>query len=404
MILRKPNLEIAAKIKVAVEELLREKDSSLIGMRDVAEKCGISAANIYHYYKNKDEMLKSIGIQPKTEEMTAKKDSRKRIEMKKVTAMMNYRPEIKVVDATLRDGGLVNDFFFAEDFAKALYNANTKAGVDYMEFGYKADKTLFDVNKFGPSKFCDDDYIRSVIGDGERKVKVAVMADVGRCNYKEDIHERAESPIDLIRVATYVHQMPTAIDMIEDAHKKGYETSCNIMALSTVQENDIRAALDMVGQSPVDVIYIVDSYGSIYPEEMARICDLYGEYAAKYNKKLGIHAHDNQKLAFANTIECVGDNVDFLDATYLSMGRGAGNCAMELLLGFLKNPKYNEYPVLEFIEKHMMPMKEKGVVWGYDLPYLLTGQFNQHPRTAISYTKENRKDITEYFKELTSQE
>lgn len=402
--MRKPNLEIAAKIKAAVEELLKEKDSSLIGMRDVAEKCGISAANIYHYYKNKDEMLKNIGIQPKPEEMTARKDSRKRIEMKKVTAMMNYRPEIKVVDATLRDGGLVNDFFFADDFAKALYNANTKAGVDYMEFGYKADKTLFDVNKFGPSKFCDDDYIRGVVGDGERNVKVAVMADVGRCNYKEDIHERAESPVDLIRVATYVHQMPTAIDMIEDAHKKGYETSCNIMALSTVQENDIRAALDMVGQSSVDVIYIVDSYGSIYPEEMARICDLYGEYAAKYNKKLGIHAHDNQKLAFANTIECVGDNVDYLDATYLSMGRGAGNCAMELLLGFLKNPKYNEYPVLEFIEKHMMPMKEQGVVWGYDLEYLLTGLFNQHPRTAIAYSKEKRKDITEYFKELTSQE
>lgn len=402
--MRKPNLEIAAKIKAAVEELLQEKDSSLIGMRDVAEKCGISAANIYHYYKNKDEMLRNIGIQPKPEEMTARKDSRKRIEMKKVTAMMNYRPEIKVVDATLRDGGLVNDFFFADDFAKALYNANTKAGVDYMEFGYKADKTLFDVNKFGPSKFCDDDYIRGVVGDGERKVKVAVMADVGRCNYKEDIHERAESPVDLIRVATYVHQMPTAIDMIEDAHKKGYETSCNIMALSTVQENDIRAALDMVGQSSVDVIYIVDSYGSIYPEEMARICDLYGEYAAKYNKKLGIHAHDNQKLAFANTIECVGDNVDYLDATYLSMGRGAGNCAMELLLGFLKNPKYNEYPVLEFIEKHMMPMKEQGVVWGYDLEYLLTGLFNQHPRTAIAYSKEKRKDITEYFKELTSQE
>ena len=102
--MRKPNLEIAAKIKAAVEELLKEKDSSLIGMRDVAEKCGISAANIYHYYKNKDEMLKNIGIQPKTEEMTAIKDSRKRIEMKKVTAMMNYRPEIKVVDATLRVG------------------------------------------------------------------------------------------------------------------------------------------------------------------------------------------------------------------------------------------------------------------------------------------------------------
>lgn len=324
--------------------------------------------------------------------------------MKNITEMMNYRSSIKVVDATLRDGGLVNDFYFAPDFAKLLYEANVRAGVDYMEFGYKADKTQFDVNKFGPSKFCDDDYIRSIVGDGERKVKVAVMADVGRCNYKEDIHDSKEAPIDLVRVATYLHQMPTAIDMIEDAHKKGFETSCNIMALSTGQENDIKAALDMAGRSPVDVIYIVDSYGSIYPEEMARVCDMFGEFAAKYNKKLGIHAHDNQKLAFANTIECIGDGVDFLDATYLSMGRGAGNCAMENLLGFLKNPKYNLYPVLEFIEKHMIPMKENGVVWGYDLQYLLTGLYNQHPRTAIAYTKDKRKDITEYFKELTAQE
>lgn len=324
--------------------------------------------------------------------------------MKKISAMMNYRPGIKVVDATLRDGGLVNDFYFADGFASALYKANEKAGVDYMEFGYKADKTLFDVNKFGPSKFCDDDYIRSVVGEGERSVKVAVMADVGRCNYKEDIHPRSESPIDLVRVATYIHQMPTAIEMIEDAHKKGYETSCNIMALSTGQESDIRSALDIVGQSPVDVIYIVDSYGSIYPEAMARICDIFNEFAVKYNKKLGIHAHDNQKLAFANTIECVGDGVDFLDATYLSMGRGAGNCAMENLIGFLKNPKYNILPVLNFIQNYMIPMKENGVVWGADLQYLLTGLYNQHPRTAIEYTKQQRKDICAYFTELTSQE
>lgn len=402
--MRKPNTEIIQKIQNLTKDLLKEKTSEQISMREIAQVCGISATNIYHYYKNKDELFKSIGIQINPQKNQIENSKKGSTQMKLISDMLDFRPSIKVVDATLRDGGLCNDFYFPEGFAKALYEANKKAGVDYMEFGYKADKNIFDVNKFGPSKFCDDDYIRSIVGEGERKVKVAIMADAGRCNYKEDIHERSESPVDLVRVATYVHQMPTAIDMIEDAHKKGYETSCNIMALSTVQENEIRAALDMVGQSPVDVIYIVDSYGSIYPEAMARICDTYGEYAAKYNKKLGIHAHDNQKLAFANTIECVGDGVDYLDATYLAMGRGAGNCAMELLLGFLKNPKYNEYPILEFIEKYMIPMKEKGVVWGYDLPYLLTGQFNQHPRTAIAYTKANRKDITEYFKEITSQE
>ncbi|MCQ2582645.1 MAG: aldolase catalytic domain-containing protein [Treponema sp.] len=324
--------------------------------------------------------------------------------MKDISDMMSFRPSVKVVDATLRDGGLVNDFFFPEGFEKAIFEANVKAGIDIMEFGYKADKDLFDVDKFGPCKFCDDDYIRSVVGDYSGDMKLAAMADVGRCNYKRDIIEKKDSPLDLIRVACYLNQIPAAIDVIEDCTKKGYQTSCNIMALSTGQESDIKAALDLLGKSPVDILYIVDSYGAIYPEEMARVCDMFGEFAAKYNKKIGIHAHDNQKLAFANTIECVGDGVDYLDATYMSMGRGAGNCAMELLLGFLTNPKYNIYPVIKFIEEYMQPMKDKGVTWGYDLQYALTGVMNQHPRTAIAFTKEKRKDFTNFYKEITSQE
>ena len=324
--------------------------------------------------------------------------------MKELSELMGYRPNIKVVDATLRDGGLVNDFYFPDDFAKALYEANVKAGVDYMEFGYRADKTMFDVDKFGPSKFCDEDYLRSIVGDNDTDLKIAIMADVGRCDYKKDIIDKKDSAVDLVRVATYINTMPSAIDMIEDAANKGYETSCNIMAISNAQESDVKIALDALGQSPVDVIYIVDSYGSLYPEQIARIADLYLEAGEKYGKKIGIHAHNNQQMAFANTIEAVGDGVNFLDATYAEMGRGAGNCGMELLLGFLRNPKYNVYPVLKFIQEHIAPLKESGVTWGYDLQYLLTGVLNQHPRTAIQFTKENRKDYAEFYKEIVVQD
>ncbi len=324
--------------------------------------------------------------------------------MKEISKLMNYRSDVRVIDATLRDGGLVNNFFFTEKFIRDLYLANIKAGVDYMEFGYKADREMFDESKFGPCKFCDDEFIQSIVGENNTDLKIAVMADVGRCDYKNDIHDRSESPVDLIRVATYLHQIPTAVDMIEDAKSKGYEVSCNIMAISNGQESDVKVALDILGQSPVDVFYIVDSFGSLYPEQIARIADIYLDFAAKYNKKVGIHAHNNQQLAFANTIEAVGDGVDWLDATYASMGRGAGNCAMELLLGFLKNPKYNVYPVIRFIEEHMNKLREEGTVWGYDVQYLLTGLFNQHPRTAIQFTQENRKDYSEFYKEIIAQD
>jgi 4-hydroxy 2-oxovalerate aldolase len=320
--------------------------------------------------------------------------------MKELLSLMDYRSSVKVVDATLRDGGLVNDFYFTDEFVKALYETNLRAGVDYMEMGYKASKEMFDVNKFGKWKFCNDDDIRAIVGDNNTNLKLAAMADVGRCDYKTDIINKADSPLDLIRVATYLNTIPAAVEMIEDAKKKGYEVSCNIMAISNGQESDLRVALDLLGKTPVDVFYIVDSYGSLYPEQIARITEIFKEYADKYGKTLGIHAHNNQQLAFANTIEAVGDGVDWLDATYSGMGRGAGNCAMELLLGFLRNPKYNNFYTIQFIEKYMNKLKEEGVVWGFDLQYMMTGILNQHPRTAIQFTKEKRKDYTEFYKEL----
>lgn len=318
--------------------------------------------------------------------------------------IMNYRPEIKILDATLRDGGLVNNFYFTDEFVRDLYKANVKAGVDYMEFGYKASKEIFDVDKFGKWKFCNEDDIRDIVGDNVSDLKISIMADVGRCDYKNDIVNRSDSAVDMVRVATYINTMPAAIEMIEDANRKGYETTCNIMAISNANETDIDIALEMLGKSCVDGIYIVDSYGSIYPEQIRVIADKYVEVGEKYGKEIGIHAHNNQQLAFANTIESVSRGVNFLDATMSSMGRGAGNCAMELLLGFLKNPKYNLFPVLQFIEKHIAKLQQEGVVWGYDIPYLLTGRLNQHPSAAIDFTKEKRKDYSEFYQWLLERE
>lgn len=314
--------------------------------------------------------------------------------------LMSYAPDIRVLDCTLRDGGLTNDFHFTDEFVRDLYLANLKAGVDYMEFGYKASKELFDVKKFGKWKFCDDKDIREIVGDNKTDMKISVMADVGRCDYKKDILPKKDSPIDMIRVATYINTIPAAIDMIQDAKKKGYEVCCNIMAVSKASEVDLDAALEMLGQSPVDVIYLVDSYGSLYPEQVIRLAEKYMAIGEKYNKKIGIHAHNNQQLAFANTIEAIINGVSYLDATVSSLGRGAGNCPSELLLGFLKNPRYNIMPILIFIEKHITKLREEGVKWGYDVPYLLTGILNQHPRTAIDFEERERQDYPNFYQEL----
>lgn len=316
--------------------------------------------------------------------------------------LISYVPNLKVMDCTLRDGGLVNDFYFTDEFVSALYQANQKAGVDYMEFGYKASKKIFSPDRFGKWKFCDEESIRAIVGENNSDLKISVMADVGRCDYKTDIIPKADSVIDTIRVATYVNAIPTAIDMIQDAKHKGYEVTANIMAVSKVNGEDLKNSLELLGQSDVDVIYLVDSFGSFYPEQIRRLTDQYMEVAEKYGKKVGIHSHNNQQLAFANTLEAMnkGQGATYLDATVSGLGRGAGNCHLEGLLSFLRNPKYKTIPILKFVENYIIPLREQGVVWGYDIPYLLTGQLNAHPSFAIKFIKEGRKDYYNFFHEL----
>lgn len=203
------------------------------------------------------------------------------------------------------------------------------------------------MDAYGPWKFAEDDKIREVVGDNDTDLKISIMADVGRCNYKEDIHDRSRQSGRSYPCGNLCEYNAAAIDMIEDAHRKGYETTCNIMAISNAKESDINKALEMLGKSCVDGIYIVDSFGSLFPEQIRTISDQYMEVGEKYGKYIGMHAHNNQQLAFANTIESCARGVSYLDATMSGMGRGAGNCCMELLLGFLKNPKYKLFPIIK---------------------------------------------------------
>lgn len=318
--------------------------------------------------------------------------------------LISYRPDIKVVDCTIRDGGLVNNFYFDDEFVRNLYTANVAAGVEYMEFGYKASKEIFDVKEFGKWKFCDEQDIRDIVGDNNTDLKISVMADVGRTDYKKNIIPKTDSVIDMIRIATYINTIPAAIEMIHYCAEMGYETTINIMAVSTAAESELDLALDLLAQSEVGTIYLVDSYGSLYPEQIRRLADKYLKVAEKYGKKVGIHAHNNQQLAFANTIEACTVGVSYLDATMSGMGRGAGNCNMELLLGFLRNPKYSLNPVLKFLQNQMLPLKKTGLVWGCDVQYMLTGQQNQHPRTAIAFTAEQREDYAAFYQSLLDRE
>lgn len=310
---------------------------------------------------------------------------------------LGFRKEIKVLDCTIRDGGLMNNSNFDDKVVKAVYNACIEAGIDYMEIGYKNSQRIFTPDKYGAWRWCKEDDIRRIVGDKSADLKLSVMADAEKSDYKTDILPKKDSALDLIRVATYIHQMPLAIDMIKDATDKGYETSANIMAISTVREQELDEALEMLCDSPVNTIYLVDSFGSLYSEQIDYLARKYLKYAKQAGKQVGIHAHNNLQLAYSNTIEAIVRGCNMLDATMAGLGRGAGNCPLELLIGFLHNPKYALRPILQCIQDEIEPMREK-LGWGFDYSYMMTGLLNRHPRSAMAHNDgPNRKKIVEFY-------
>jgi len=310
----------------------------------------------------------------------AKKDGSKSFAQEWVS----YRPEIKIVDVTIRDGGLMNDHRFSDEVVRAVYRACVDAGIDYMELGYRTSRRLASPDNFGPWKFCAEEDLRRIVGDNDTPLKLAIMADAERCDYQDDILPKSESVVDMVRVATYIHQIPIALDMVKDAHAKGYETSLNLMAASTVAESELDGALELICDSEADVVYLVDSFGSFYSEQIQYLLAMYLKKAKASGKQVGMHAHNNQQLAYANTIEAAIRGANYLDSSMAGLGRGAGNCQTELLIGFLHNPKYHLRPALHCIQEHVEPMRRQ-LKWGFDLAYMITGLLNQHPRAAIAF-------------------
>ncbi len=300
-----------------------------------------------------------------------------------------FREKIKVLDCTIRDGGLMNNHKFDLRFVREVYKALSASGVDYMEIGYKNPKELFSPQEYGAWKFCDDEDIKKATDGIESKTKISVMVDVGRVKV-EDIKPRKQSPVSMIRVASYVKEIDKAIYLVNHFADKGYETTVNIMAVSRALDNELTEALHQLeNESKAQVIYIVDSFGALYQETTEFLVRKFKGILK--TKEIGMHAHNNQQLAFGNTIEAIIHDANFMDATVYGLGRAAGNCPLELLIGFLKNPKFDIRPILDLISKEFVPLREK-MEWGYIIPYAIAGMLNEHPKAAMALRDSDKKE------------
>jgi len=310
--------------------------------------------------------------------------------------MTDRRHNVAVLDCSIRDGGCCNAWQFSHELVARTFQALRASGVETMEIGYQSSPGAFDRAEVGPWRYCDEADLHEVASASD--MKLSTMVDWGRFT-KADLRPASDSLVSMIRCACYAKDIEPTIDLLHEAMAQGYDVMCNVMAVSRCTPDEVDHFLGKLHDSEVPNVALVDSFGAFYPHHVRYLIRKYKNWL-RPDQKLGVHLHNNQQTAFANSVVAIEEGADIVDATIQGVGRGAGNCPLELLLMYLDADRYDVEPVLELIETYA-ELKEE-LRFGYHAPYAITGWLNLHPRAAIrQMARDDRYDVLDFYRRMT---
>lgn len=286
------------------------------------------------------------------------------------------------LDCTLRDGGYYNAWDFSPELINDYLLAMQAAGVNTVELGLRS---LNNKGFKGACAFTTDEFLSSLPLSENLTIGVMVNASelVGDAR-QEDVLAKLfpvpaiESPVDLVRIASHLHEFEKALPAVTWLKKQGYQVGFNLMQIADCPEQEVKALARLANQYPLDVLYFADSMGSMSPEQTAQII---GWLRSEWLGALGIHTHNNLGLALSNTLRALDEGVTWVDATVTGMGRGPGNALTEELaieISTRRQQKISLVPLMALIRKHLRTMKES-YGWGTNPYYYLAGKYGIHP-------------------------
>lgn len=312
------------------------------------------------------------------------------------------------LDCTLRDGGYYNNWNFSKKFVEDYLNIVSSIDLDCIEIGFRFIKNDFSL---GNCAYTTENFLNS-LDTKNIKVPLAIMLNASEfvninknklikiCNNL--FVKKSKSKISIIRIACRLNEIEKLGALILILKKKGYKIIINLMQISLLNTSQIKKSSYQVSKFGVKILYIADSIGSLNPKEVKRIIQTIKK---NFTGQVGVHMHDNMKLALSNTVQAKEIGATWLDSTINGMGRGAGNTCTEDLIYFInkkrKNLNINKFE--KYIEENFSELKKK-YNWGSNIFYKLSALYNIHP-TYIQellkdkrYSKEEKLNIIEFLR------
>lgn len=297
------------------------------------------------------------------------------------------RDSIKVMDVTLRDGSYAINFQFSESDTSTLCKILEESGIEYIEIGHGMG--LNASSAYNGEALCSDEEYLYAAQQTCRKAKYGMFCIPGIARIS-DIDLLKNYGGSFIRVGTNVTEIEHSKEYIEKAKRCGLEVMANYMKSYVATAEEFREGVRLSKSYGADIIYVVDSAGGMFPEDIKKYYDVISEEGMR----AGFHGHDNLGLAVANSLYAMELGFEFIDTSLKGMGRSAGNASTELLVANMQKrydiQKYNCKKLLEFGERYIKPIYKNA---GYNALDVYCGIAEFH----TSYMKSIHKYASKYM-------
>jgi 4-hydroxy 2-oxovalerate aldolase len=256
---------------------------------------------------------------------------------------------VDALDVTLRDGGYVNDHEFASDDVAGILAALGAGGIPYAEIGY-----------YRPWHRPDDapaaartpaEHVaraRQHLGDA----RLVCMVHPNQLE-PQQLRDLAATGIDVVRFAASVSTFDRVAAHVDACNELGMLASINLIRASELDVDQIVACGRAAEQMGASWFYVADSNSGLYPDQVAGI---FRPLHDAVGIRLGFHAHDGLRLAFANTLVAIEHGATLVDGSLGGMGKGGGNLPTELIAAHLAHHVSDRYlvsPLSAAVERYI---------------------------------------------------
>lgn len=233
-----------------------------------------------------------------------------------------------ILDSTLRDGRYLGNW--RPEVTTSLVATLADCGITGIEIGPELGLGDTSAKRFNSRTLIFEDISNASNVKAKSLIGCFFIPGIGN---RDDLARAKDSGLDFIRIGQNPSNWSSAVEFIEYAAALGLQVFFNLMKSHLVSPAQFADIARQLSDVPIDGLYLVDSTGTLTPDEI-RAYILQAKEKTQHS--LGFHGHDNLGLAHANCLTAWSCGALFVDGTLAGIGRGGGNASTEILAGILR--------------------------------------------------------------------